>query len=71
MFVGYFIYGFMLGFIAGVVGGHTLAKRSEALENERVLHDQTTLESFRTDKAKQLAAEADYFDSVPESWQNK
>jgi hypothetical protein len=71
MFIGYLIIGFMLGFVVGLAGGHSLAKRSEVRQLQQAIHDQTPLEPFKTAKAKQFAPPADFFDSVPESWRDE
>ena len=70
MTIGFFIIGFMVGFLIGLGGGHSLAKRNEVKELQNAIRDQTPLESFKTAKAKQFNPSADYFDSVPNSWRD-
>jgi hypothetical protein len=70
MTIGFFIIGFMVGFLMGLGGGHSLAKRNEVKELQNAIRDQTPLDGFKTAKAKQFNPDADYFDSVPNSWRD-
>jgi len=76
MFIGYFIIGFMLGFIIGVGGGYKLAKRAEIRYVQQAIRDQTPLDGFKTAKATQGRDQDrypadDFYDSVPDSWREE
>ena len=70
MTIGFFILGFMVGFLIGLGGGHSLAKRNEVKELQNAIRDQTPLEPFKTARSKRFEPPADYFDSVPNSWRD-
>jgi len=76
MFIGYFIIGFMLGFIIGVGGGYKLAKLAEIRYVQQAIRDQTPLDGFKTAKAMQGRDQFrypadDFYDSVPDSWREE
>ena len=67
MFVGFFIIGFIAGYIVSMTGGLTLAKRSES---QAIQRGTKAVEHFKASRSMPPVGEQDYHASVPSSWHN-
>ena len=67
MFVGFFIIGFIAGYIVSMTGGLTLAKRSES---QAIQRGTKAVEHFKASRSMPPSGEQDYHASVPSSWRD-
>ncbi len=67
MFVGFFIIGFIAGYIIGMTGAFGIAKRNEAKPLRRESSGVWRFKATRTKPAEPLP---DYHHSVPNSWRD-
>ena len=68
MFIGFFIIGFIAGYIVSMTGGLTLAKRSES---QAIQRGTKAVEHFAAMRSKPHEGEQDYHASVPTSWRHE
>ena len=67
MFVGFFIIGFIAGYIIGMTGAFGIAKRNEANAIQRGTE---AVERFKATRTKPAEPLPDYYESVPNSWRD-
>ena len=67
MFIGFFIIGFIAGYIIGMTGAFGIAKRNEANAIQRGTE---AVERFKATRTKPAEPLPDYHESVPNSWRD-
>tara|TARA_B100001121_G_C18683189_1_gene619582 strand:+ start:194 stop:397 length:204 start_codon:yes stop_codon:yes gene_type:complete len=67
MFIGFFIIGFIAGYIIGMTGAFGIAKRNEANAIQRGTE---AVERFKATRTKPAEPLPDYYESVPNSWRD-